>query len=59
VESDDVAAPVLLPRGILGGTFGRYVAFQPFYVNVAPYGGLLGPVEDAARFASLHLNGEW
>jgi hypothetical protein len=45
------------PRGILGRTLGRYVAFRPFYVTGAPYGGLLGPVGDAARFATLHLNG--
>jgi CubicO group peptidase (beta-lactamase class C family) len=31
------------------------VAFQPFYVNGPPYGGLVGNVHDAARFLALHL----
>jgi CubicO group peptidase (beta-lactamase class C family) len=48
---------LMLPRGILDGAFGGYVAFHPFFVNGAAYGGLLGPVTDAARFATLHLNG--
>jgi len=45
----------MLPRGIVGRTFGGYVAFRPFYVNGAPFGGLLGSVGDAARFAALQL----
>jgi CubicO group peptidase (beta-lactamase class C family) len=49
--------PFLLPRGILGRTYRRYIAFQPFYVDGAAYGGLVGSVEDAARFARLHLHG--
>jgi hypothetical protein len=47
----------MLPRNIFGGTLGRYVAFRPFYVNGAAYAGLIGPVDDAARFATLNLNG--
>jgi CubicO group peptidase (beta-lactamase class C family) len=47
----------MLQRGIVGRTFGGYVAFRPFYVNGAPFGGLLGSVGDAARFAAVHLNG--
>jgi CubicO group peptidase (beta-lactamase class C family) len=49
--------PFLLPRGVLGHTSGRYIAFRPFAVDGAAYGGLVGSVEDAARFARLHLNG--
>ena len=49
--------PLMLPRGLLGHSYGRYIAFHPFYVNGAAYGGLVGSVADAARFAALHLNG--
>jgi CubicO group peptidase (beta-lactamase class C family) len=48
--------PFLLPKGIVGQTVGRYVAFSRFNVDGAAYGGLLGPVDDAARFVCLHLN---
>lgn len=46
-----------LPRGVVGPRQGRYVALNPFYVNGPPYGGLVGGVEEAARFVLLHLNG--
>lgn len=46
-----------LPRGIVGPRYGRYVTFNPFYVNGAAYGGLVGPVDEAIRFVLLHLNG--
>jgi CubicO group peptidase (beta-lactamase class C family) len=46
-----------LPRGIVGPRFGRYVTFNPFYVNGAAYGGLVGSVSEAIRFVQLHLNG--
>jgi CubicO group peptidase (beta-lactamase class C family) len=46
-----------LPRGIVGPRQGRYVAFNPFYVRGPAYGGLVGSVEEAARFVMLHLNG--
>jgi CubicO group peptidase (beta-lactamase class C family) len=48
--------PFLLPKRIVGGTVGRYVAFRRFNVDGAAYGGLIGPVDDAARFVCLHLN---
>jgi CubicO group peptidase (beta-lactamase class C family) len=48
--------PFLLPKGIVGETVGRYVAFRRFNVDGAAYGGLIGPVDDAARFVHLHLN---
>jgi CubicO group peptidase (beta-lactamase class C family) len=46
-----------LPRGIVGPRHGRYVTFNPFYVNGAAYGGLVGGVDEAIRFVRLHLNG--
>jgi CubicO group peptidase (beta-lactamase class C family) len=46
-----------LPRGIVGPRYGRYVTFNPFYVNGAAYGGLVGGVEEAARLVLVHLNG--
>jgi CubicO group peptidase (beta-lactamase class C family) len=46
-----------LPRGIVGLRQERYVSFEPFYVKGPACGGLVGGVEDAARFLLLHLNG--
>jgi CubicO group peptidase (beta-lactamase class C family) len=46
-----------LPRGIVGPRHGRYVTFNPFYVDGAAYGGLVGGVDEAIRFGLLHLNG--
>ncbi len=46
-----------LPRGVVGSRQGRYVAFNPFYVKGPAYGGLVGCVDEAARFVALHLNG--
>jgi CubicO group peptidase (beta-lactamase class C family) len=45
----------VLPAGIVAGRQGRYVAYHPFHVVGAPYGGLVGGVSDAARLALLHL----
>jgi CubicO group peptidase (beta-lactamase class C family) len=47
----------VLPAGIVAGRQGRYVAYHPFYVAGAAYGGLVGGVVDAARLARLHLYG--
>ena len=41
----------------MGETVGRYLAFRRFTVDGAAYGGLIGPVDDAARFVCLHLTG--
>jgi CubicO group peptidase (beta-lactamase class C family) len=49
------ALRLLLPPGIVSQRVGGLVAFRPFYVNGPPYGGLVGDVQDAARFLSLHL----
>ncbi|HLL39600.1 MAG TPA: serine hydrolase domain-containing protein, partial [Rubrobacteraceae bacterium] len=46
-----------LPGGVVGSRQGRYVAFNPFYVNGPAYGGLVGGVDEAARLVLLHLNG--
>jgi len=46
-----------LPREVVGPREGRYVSFRPFYVKGAAYGGLVGGVEEAARFVRLHVNG--
>ena len=47
----------MLPRGIVGARTGKWVQFRPFLVNGAPYGGLVGPVSDAARVLLVHANG--
>lgn len=46
---------VLLPRWVVGEPIGRWIALRPFLVDGAPYGGLVGPVEDTARFLRMHL----
>jgi CubicO group peptidase (beta-lactamase class C family) len=46
----------MLPRGITGQNEGRFLAFRPFCVDGAAYGGLIGSVRDAARFMSAHLD---
>jgi CubicO group peptidase (beta-lactamase class C family) len=46
-----------LPKGVVGPRRGGYVAFDPFYVQGPAYGGLVGSVEEAARFVAAHLNG--
>lgn len=45
----------LVPGGIFDHRAGKLWALARFCVEGAPYGGLIGSVEDAARFASLHL----
>ena len=55
--SGQSALRLLLPPGIVGPRVGGLVSFRPFYVNGPPYGGLVGDIQDAARFLSLHLGG--
>jgi CubicO group peptidase (beta-lactamase class C family) len=47
----------MIPRGSLGPAAGRWRSFNPFYLDGAAYGGLVGPVEDAALLAATHLGG--
>ena len=49
------ALRLLLPPGIVGPRVGGLVSFRSFYVNGPSYGGLVGDIQDAARFLSLHL----
>jgi CubicO group peptidase (beta-lactamase class C family) len=44
-----------LPRGIVAGRQRGFVAYHPFRVTGSAYGGLVGPVVDAARLVALHL----
>ena len=46
---------LLLPRWVLGPTSGRWVSFNRFLLDGQAYGGLVGPVADAARFVRMHL----
>jgi CubicO group peptidase (beta-lactamase class C family) len=46
---------LLLPRWVIGARTGRWVSFRRFLLDGAAYGGLLGPVCDAARFLQMHL----
>ncbi len=46
---------LLLPRWAIGEPAGRWVSLRPFLVDGPAYGGLVGPVDDLARFLQLHL----
>jgi CubicO group peptidase (beta-lactamase class C family) len=48
---------LMLPKGIVGPNVGRFVSFRRFIVDGPPYGGLIGPAGDAARFLALHVRG--
>ena len=48
------ALRALLPDGIVGPRVAGYTSLRPFLVNGAAYGGLIGTVSDAARFAATH-----
>jgi CubicO group peptidase (beta-lactamase class C family) len=45
----------LLPAGIVGDRHGGYLTLNPFAVDGPAYGGLVGDVQDAGRFLSMHL----
>ena len=45
----------LLPRWVRGRSAGRWLSLDRFLLDGAPYGGLVGTPEDAARFLHLHL----
>lgn len=46
-----------LPGKLIGVRTGKYVALTAFELDGAAYGGLIGPVTDAARLVALHCNG--
>ena len=45
----------LLPRWVRGPSTRRWMSLHPFLLDGAPYGGLVGPVEDIAPFLRMHL----
>jgi len=45
----------LLPRWVIGPSSGRWVSFHRFLLDGSAYGGLVGSVEDVARFLQMHL----
>jgi CubicO group peptidase (beta-lactamase class C family) len=45
----------VIPQWVVGPSFGRWVSTRPFLVDGMPYGGLVGPIDDLARFLRLHL----
>ena len=58
VRAPRALSPVLraaLPRGIVGSRQGDFLALESFRVTGSGYGGLVGPVTDAARLVRLHL----
>lgn len=48
---------LLIPRWALGSAKGKWRLFKPFYLDGSAYGGLVGPVGDAALLAGVHLGG--
>jgi CubicO group peptidase (beta-lactamase class C family) len=46
---------LLLPHWVIGDPAGRWLSFRRFLLDGAAYGGLVGPVQDAARFLQMHL----
>ena len=45
----------LLPRWVRGESSGRWLALERFLLDGQPYGGLVGSLEDAARFLRMHV----
>ena len=45
----------LLKRWVVGPAAGRWISLNPFLLDGQAYGGLLGPVSDAASFVRMHL----
>lgn len=45
-----------LPPNLIGPRTGKFVALGSFELDGAAYGGLIGPVTDAARLVALHCN---
>jgi CubicO group peptidase (beta-lactamase class C family) len=49
------ALRLVMPAGIVGSRHGGQTRLNKFYVRGAGYGGLVGDVVDAGRFAAMHL----
>jgi CubicO group peptidase (beta-lactamase class C family) len=47
----------LLPDGTIGARSGHFVGLRSVELDGAAYGGLIGPVGDAARLLALHCTG--
>ncbi|MFI5370384.1 MAG: serine hydrolase domain-containing protein [Candidatus Eisenbacteria bacterium] len=47
---------LLVPRWVQGRATGRWVSFRPLLLDGSAYGGLVGTLDDAARFLRMHLN---
>ncbi|MGH2755718.1 MAG: serine hydrolase domain-containing protein [Actinomycetota bacterium] len=45
-----------LPGWVRGDPVGRWLTLEPFALDGAPYGGLVGTADDAARFLQMHLS---
>jgi CubicO group peptidase (beta-lactamase class C family) len=45
----------MLPRWVIGPSTGRWVSLRRFLLDGSAYGGMVGPVTDAARFLRMHL----
>jgi CubicO group peptidase (beta-lactamase class C family) len=48
---------VLIDRRFFAGSSAGFTGLRPFLVDGAPYGGLVGPPSDLARFLAAHLGG--
>jgi CubicO group peptidase (beta-lactamase class C family) len=48
---------LLLPSWVRGEPIGPWTELRRFLLDGAPYGGLVGSPEDAARFLRMHLRG--
>jgi len=58
VKAPSVIDPLLrrvMPPGVVGHRHGSFLALNPFQVDGASYGGLIGPASDASRFLQMHL----
>jgi len=51
------AMELVLPRRVIGPRVGQYRQLRRFVNDGAAYGGLIGPIHDAARFLTAHSNG--
>jgi CubicO group peptidase (beta-lactamase class C family) len=47
---------LLVPRWVQGPAIGRWIALRRCLLDGSAYGGLVGSLDDAARFLRVHLN---